>query len=222
VSLCICLKSLSPLANFYGVFLPTSNGAKHAYYKCLFDELLNFRGIQMKIRLNAVLAVLAAFVSLASVPVLAGPCAAKTSPCAAKTKVSPCAAKKTQASPAAATTGGPLAKELQGMPTVVDVYASWCPACKAIAPTLSSLKEEYKGKVNFVVLDVTDRPATNQAQATAQKLGLAKFLEANKSATGTVAVIDPATGEIISQFRGNTNKEDYVAGIQAVASRVKK
>lgn len=170
-------------------------------------------------RLNAVLAVLAAFVSLASVPVLASPCAAKTSPCAAKTKVSPCAAKT--ASPAAII-DRPLAKELQGKPTVVDVYASWCPACKAIAPTLSSLKEEYKGKVNFVVLDVTDRAATNQAQATAQKLGLAKFLEANKSSTGAVAVIDPATGEIISQFRGNTNKEDYVAGIQKVESRVKK
>ena len=165
----------------------------------------------MKMRLNAVLAVLAAFVTLASVPVLAGPCAAKTSPCAAKA-----------ASPAAATIGGPLAKELQGKPAVVDVYATWCPACKAIAPTLSSLKEEYKGKVNFVVLDVTDRSATNQAHAAAQKLGLAKFLEANKSATGTVAVIDPATGEIISQFRGNTNKEDYVASIKTVADRTKK
>ena len=193
----------------------------------------------MKMRLNAVLAALAAFVTLASVPVLAGPCAAKTSPCAAKTKVSPCAAKKTQASPcaatktgnpcaakaaspAAATTGGPLAKELQGKPTVVDVYATWCPACKAIAPTLSSLKEEYKGKINFVVLDVSDRAATTQAQAMAQKLGLTKFLEANKSSTGTVAVIDPATGEIISQFRGNTNKEDYVAGIKTVADRIKK
>lgn len=193
----------------------------------------------MKMRLNAVLAALAAFVTLASVPVLAGPCTAKTSPCAAKTKVSPCAAKKTQASPcaatktgnpcaakaaspAAATTGGPLAKELQGKPTVVDVYATWCPACKAIAPTLSSLKEEYKGKINFVVLDVSDRAATTQAQAMAQKLGLTKFLEANKSSTGTVAVIDPATGEIISQFRGNTNKEDYVAGIKTVADRIKK
>jgi thiol-disulfide isomerase/thioredoxin len=173
----------------------------------------------MKMRLNAVLAVLAAFVTLASVPVLASPCAAKTSPCAAKTKVNPCAAKA--ASPAA-TTGGPLAKELQGKPTVVDVYASWCPACKAIAPTLSSLQEEYKGKVNFVVLDVTDRAATNQAQAAAQKMGLAKFLEANKSSTGAVAVIDPATGEIISQFRGNTNKEDYVAGIKTVADRISK
>lgn len=158
----------------------------------------------MKMRLNAVLAVLAAFVSLVSVPVLAGPAAQADSPAATTT------------------IGSPLAKELQGKPTVVDVYANWCPACKAIAPTLSSLKEEYKGKVNFVVLDVTDRAATNQAQASAQKMGLTKFLEANKSATGTVAVIDPATGEIVSQFRGNTNKEDYVTGIQTVASRIKK
>jgi thiol-disulfide isomerase/thioredoxin len=31
-----------------------------------------------------------------------------------------------------------LAKQLQGKPVVVDIYASWCPACKNIAPTFSA------------------------------------------------------------------------------------
>ncbi|MFN5754310.1 MAG: TlpA family protein disulfide reductase, partial [Pseudanabaena sp.] len=69
------------------------------------------------------------------------PCAAKkVDPCAAK-KADPCAAKKADPcaakSSSGASIGGPLAQKLQGKPVVVDVYASWCPACKNIAPTVS-------------------------------------------------------------------------------------
>ena len=53
--------------------------------------------------------------------------------------------------PAQAQTTGKLAQQLQGKPVVVDVYASWCSACKNIAPTLSQLKQKYAGAVNFVV-----------------------------------------------------------------------
>jgi thiol-disulfide isomerase/thioredoxin len=123
---------------------------------------------------------------------------------------------------ATATVGGPLAKELQGKPAVVDVYATWCPACQAIAPTLSSLRTQYKDKVNFVVLDVTDRAATQKAETNAKRMGLATFLKENKASTGTVAIVNPATGEILSQFRGNENKDDYIAAIDAVASKIKK
>ena len=42
-----------------------------------------------------------------------------------------------------------LARQLQGKPVVVDIYASWCPACRNIAPVLSQLKQQYKNKVNF-------------------------------------------------------------------------
>ena len=123
---------------------------------------------------------------------------------------------------ATANVGGPLAKELQGKPAVVDIYATWCPACQAIAPTLSSLRTQYKDKVNFVVLDVTDRAATQKAETNAKRMGLATFLKENKASTGTVAIINPATGEILSQFRGNENKDDYIAAIDAVASKIKK
>jgi thiol-disulfide isomerase/thioredoxin len=130
----------------------------------------------------------------------ADPCAGKN-PCAAKDK-NPCAGKLTSV-------GGPLAKELQGKPVLVDVFATWCAGCKNIAPTLSQLKQEYSGKVNFVVLDVTDKAKVKETEVMAEKLGLSKFLEANKSQTSTVAIIDPATGNILTMFKNNPNKADY-------------
>ncbi|MBW4646516.1 MAG: thioredoxin family protein [Goleter apudmare HA4340-LM2] len=105
--------------------------------------------------------------------------------------------------------GNPLAQELQGKPVLVDVFATWCAGCKNIAPTLSELKQEYSGKVNFVVLDVTDQGKLKETQAQAEKLGLGKFLEANKSKTSTVAIVDPATGNILTIFKNNPNKADY-------------
>lgn len=135
----------------------------------------------------------------------ANPCAAKANPCAAK--ANPCAAKAADAS--TASVGGPLAQKLQGKPVVVDIYASWCPACKNIAPTISQLKEQYAGKVEFVVLDVSDKSTTAAAEATAQELGLSKFLAENKSQTGSLAIVDPATGKILAQYRNNPDKTAY-------------
>jgi thiol-disulfide isomerase/thioredoxin len=148
------------------------------------------------------------------------PCASKTNPCAAKanpcaSKSNPCASKTNPCAAKANSVGGPLAQELQGRPVVVDVYASWCPACKNIAPTLSKLKKDYEGKVHFVVLDVSDKSTARQAETKAKQLGLSQFFEANKAQTGLLAIIDPATGNILAQHRNNANLGDYKAVLDA-------
>ena len=115
--------------------------------------------------------------------------------------------------------GGPLVKQLQGKPVVVDIYASWCPACKNVAPTLSQLKKEYAGKANFVVLDVSDQAKASQAAAKARQLGLGQYFDANKSQTGMIAIIDPATGNILVQHRNNANKTAYTSVLNAALKR---
>jgi thiol-disulfide isomerase/thioredoxin len=137
----------------------------------------------------------------------ANPCAAKTNPCAAKTN--PCAAKVNPCAAKAQSVGAPLAAELQGKPVVVDVFATWCPACQNIAPTVSQLQKDYEGKVHFVVLDVSDQSTTSQAEEKAAQLGLSQFLEANKAQTGSLTIVDPATGTILAQHRNNANIADY-------------
>jgi thiol-disulfide isomerase/thioredoxin len=113
-----------------------------------------------------------------------------------------------------------LAKQLQGKPVVVDIYASWCPGCKNIAPTLSQLKKRYGSKVNFVVFDVSDSKTTQAAMKTAEKLGLTNFFNANKSQTATVTIFDPATGKIAKQLRNNADLTEYTSIIDSSISKM--
>ncbi len=115
--------------------------------------------------------------------------------------------------------GGPLAKKLQGKPVVVDIYASWCPACKNIAPTLSQLQKDYAGKVHFVVLDVSDKVTTAKSEAIAKELGLSDFFAANKTQTGSLTIVDPSTGKILSQQRNNANKSTYTKVLDTALAR---
>lgn len=115
-----------------------------------------------------------------------------------------------------------LARQLQGKPVVVDIYASWCPACRNIAPTLSQLKQKYKNKVNFVVLDVRDRESVGESNRMAKKLGLSQFFNAHKAQTSTVAIIDPRTGKILKQFQNNADLVEYTTILDRAITDISK
>jgi thiol-disulfide isomerase/thioredoxin len=41
-----------------------------------------------------------------------------------------------------------------GKPSLVEFYANWCTSCQAMVNDMAVLKEEYKDRVNFVMLNV--------------------------------------------------------------------
>lgn len=46
--------------------------------------------------------------------------------------------------------------EQNNAPILVDFWAEWCMPCKALAPVIDELSEEFKGKVRFAKVNVDD------------------------------------------------------------------
>jgi thioredoxin 1 len=83
-------------------------------------------------------------------------------------------------------------------PVVVDFWATWCGPCKAIAPTLHELADEYKGRVKLVKVDID----SNQQIA----------MNYNVRAIPTVLVFKD--GQVVASRTGAGKKRDFDALFQ--------
>ena len=46
------------------------------------------------------------------------------------------------------------------LPVLLDLWAPWCGPCRAIAPMIDELAEQYAGRLKVVKLNVDDHPRT--------------------------------------------------------------
>jgi len=46
------------------------------------------------------------------------------------------------------------------VPALVDFWASWCAPCRAIAPIVDEMAQEYSGRIRVTKMNVDDNPAT--------------------------------------------------------------
>lgn len=94
-------------------------------------------------------------------------------------------------------------------PTVAIIRADWCTACQKLEPTMMELMSQYRDRIDFVMLDVTDDQKLAKAASDARKLGLGKFFRANMKKTSTVVVLSPSR-KILFQTVQNFDRDAYV------------
>ncbi len=103
---------------------------------------------------------------------------------------------------------------------VVEIFASWCPGCKNIQPTIDQLVKDVTD-IEFVQLDVSTPSKAKVAAKQAQDLQITEFYRASKSKTATVAVIVPTSGEVVNIFQNNNDIEEYKSAIEEAKTKEK-
>lgn len=106
-------------------------------------------------------------------------------------------------------------------PTVAIIKAEWCSACQKLEPEMMKLMEQYKDRLNFVVLDVSSEETTAQASAAARKAGLSRFFEENKQKTSTVAVFVKGDKPLF-QTMANFDRDAYVRAFDEAIAKARK
>lgn len=98
----------------------------------------------------------------------------------------------------------PAAVEKEKKPTLLVVYADWCPVCQKLTPVLSAIADKYKGKIRFVRYDITSRATEADSKDQVQLLGLDEFFAKNREATSLVVILNSAGHE---EFRGRGDSD---------------
>ncbi len=93
--------------------------------------------------------------------------------------------------------------------TLVKIHADWCGTCTMLNATWDALRKEHAGKVRFVILDVTNQKTLERSRAEAERLGLGDLFERYKASTGTVAIVDSASGRTVRVMKGELDASKY-------------
>lgn len=105
-----------------------------------------------------------------------------------------------------------------GKPYVVKIHADWCGSCKALKSVWQRIEIDLRDQATIVTLDVSDRVAYRESEATAERLGIREFFQEYRSRTGTVAVLDCKSHEPVAIMSAERDFEKYREAVARAGS----
>ena len=102
-----------------------------------------------------------------------------------------------------------------GKPYVVKLHARWCSICLVTKDVWAEIEDAYAGRVNLVVLDLTNDANTSASRAEAKRLGLEQFFSDYGSETGAIVVLNGRTREVLASIRGSRDFAEYRTAIDS-------
>lgn len=99
-------------------------------------------------------------------------------------------------------------KNQSKQPFVAYVVSDDCFACQIFFPVLEKLKEKYKGKIDFVKLDITKQEEKPQTEKIARQYGVSDFF-AKQKGLPAFAIFCPGGGTPVKVIVGAGKEESY-------------
>jgi thiol-disulfide isomerase/thioredoxin len=115
-----------------------------------------------------------------------------------------------------------LATILAGKTTVMEFWATWCPNCKQLEPTIAAAHAKYKDRVQFVAVAVSLNQSVERVKAYQQRFNLPFTFVYDRRGDASEAYDAPATSYVVIvnaagkvTYTGVSGKQDLDAAIAA-------
>lgn len=115
-----------------------------------------------------------------------------------------------------------LAAAFAGKPAVIEFWATWCPNCRELEPTLAAAQAKHAGKVAFIGVSVSANQSPERVRRyTADHLvGFTHFYDRRGDAVGDYDV--PATSYVVVVDRNGKVVYTGVGGKQDIEAAIQK
>ncbi|MGH7615844.1 MAG: TlpA family protein disulfide reductase [Gemmatimonadaceae bacterium] len=117
---------------------------------------------------------------------------------------------------------GDLAQYIGKTPMLIEFWATWCPNCKELEPTLLATAKKYGAQVKFIGVAVSVNETPERVKAFVEKHGLPgdHFFDTKGNATGAYDV--PATSYVVVINKAGKVVYTGLGGKQNLEAAIKK